>query len=235
MFSDLRLLIPTVVSGTALAAHFIFWMNSLFMVPVAVSVTIVTSYPLINLLVDSLLLHESVRPWQAAALIAGFTSIALFMNPRVSGISNFLGAALAFCGALAASAYFSLGRVLRRFEGVLEYGVSVYGVAAAVVLAYSLIVNANLINYSLRTYGYLAMLALIPMIGGHTLMNYLLRYMKSSAVTSIGIGEPVGASILAYVILNQSVSPTQACLMAAALLSIGIVVWGEVRGGRLVA
>ncbi len=226
-----KYLVLTIASGTALATHFLLWMESLFYVSVAVSVTIVVSYPLFNLLIDYLLLKERLRITQVVALLTGFTAIALFMSPRVSGVRSIYGVVLALTGALAASAYFSIGRVLRRFEGTLEYAVTVYGVATAVLLTYNLVTSTDFIHYGIKSYMYFVLLAVVPMIGGHTLMNYLLKYMKSSTVTSIALGEPVGASILAYLILNQYVTPTQALLMTVVITSILIIVREEVRSG----
>ncbi len=229
VFSDLRSCLLTVASGTALAIHFLLWMESLFYVSVAVSVTVVVSYPLINLLIDALLLRERIKGIQVFGLVTGFLGIALFMNPKVSGVKDVYGVLLAFLGALAASAYFSIGRVLRRSEGVIEYVTSVYGIASLVLLLYNLLFRVNIINYPLNSYIYFILLAIVPMMGGHTLMNYLLKYMKSSSVTSVALGEPIGATILAYIILHQHVTLNQVILMAVVLTSIAMVIKEEVR------
>jgi drug/metabolite transporter (DMT)-like permease len=60
---------------------------------------------------------------------------------------------------------------------------------------------------------------------GHTLLNYILRHMRALSVTTGVLGEAVGASILAYLILNQLL-PIQAYFFMFVVLSgIALVLW----------
>ncbi len=210
-----------ITSGLALATHFILWMESLFIIPVAVSVSVVVTYPLFNLIVDIALLHEKASYTQIAGMAVGLLGVLLFLNPSLSGIPNAYGVLLALGGALAATIYFTIGRILRAHGiGLTEYTIPVYGTATLFLAIYSWIASIDLIHYNSRTFLFFAMLAIIPMLGGHTLMNYLLKYMKSSSVTSIALGEPVGASLLAYLFLGEGVGPRQALLIALILAGV---------------
>ena len=217
----------TAFSGFLLGVHFLLWMESLFHVPVSISTTVVVSYPLFNLVVDVLVFHERIDVVQAVGLLTGFTCILLFMHPSVLGNYSVYGVLFSLGGALAASGYFSIGRYLRKRIGLMEYVLPTYGFASLTLLSYSLLVGVDLVSYPPKTYLYLVLLALLPMICGHTLMNYLLKYMKSSVVTSIALGEPVGASILAYFILGQVVDVSEVILMALVLSSILLTVSRE--------
>ncbi len=222
-----RIAILTMISGFALAMHFLLWMESLFHVSVAISVTVVASYPLFNLLIDLIFFRERVSLRQVLGLVVGFIGLILFLNPQISEVRSVYGVLLALGGAVAASIYFAIGRFIRRIQGLMEYVIPVYSFAAIVLLVYNIAMGVELVRYSLRSYVFFLLLAVVPMLGGHTLMNYLLRYMKSSSVTAIALGEPVGASILAYLILGQSVSLKQAILMIVVLFSILVVLKEE--------
>ncbi len=76
-------------------------MESLFYLPVAVSVTIVVSYPLYNLVIDKLLFREGVRVVQVVGLFTGFTGIVLFMHPHILVNYSFYGVLLALFGSIA--------------------------------------------------------------------------------------------------------------------------------------
>ncbi len=230
---NVRDLLMAFLSGFFLAFHFLLWMESLFHVPVAVSTTIVVSYPLINLMIDKLLFRENVKFIQYLGLFTGFLGISLFFHPFVSRDYSLYGALLALLGSIAASLYFSIGRYLRKRMGLIDYVVPVYGFASITLLMYNVVNNINLFNYSLRSYMFFVMLACIPMIGGHTLMNYMLKYMKSSTVTAIALGEPIGASILAYMFLGQTIDYVKALLMTIVILSVFIVVWSEEPGSTI--
>jgi drug/metabolite transporter (DMT)-like permease len=223
---DPKTFLIVTISGISLGLHFLLWMRSLFLVPVAVSVTIVTAYPFFNVVADVFFLKERIRTRQIMYLVLGFIFLTLFVNPRFSG-ANLQGSLLALGGAIAASVYFSIGRYLRKRVGLVQYVTPVYLVATFTVLIYSIVTGGNLINYALRTYVFFILLALVPMLGGHTLMNYLLKFMRSSTVTSMALGEPVGATLLAYIILGQKVTALQATLMALVIICLVGVVYEE--------
>ncbi|WP_245521864.1 DMT family transporter [Staphylothermus hellenicus] len=218
-----------VLSGVFLAAHFLFWMESLFLVPVAISTTIVVSYPLFSLVVDKIIYNERIYGIQYIGLTTGFIGIAFFMEPRLIGEYSVSGVILALLGAVAATGYFSIGRRVRKVVGLLEYTTIAYSSAAITLLVYSLFTGANLVHYGLNSYIYFFLLAIIPMLGGHTLLNYVLKYIKTSSATSIALGEPVGASILAYIFLGQIITPIQILLIIVILLSIALVLYPEIR------
>jgi len=225
---DRRVLGLSTLSGFLLAVHFLTWMESLFHVPVAVSTTIVVAYPLYNVVIDKFLLCERITRIQYSGFAVGFASLTLFLQPGFISVYSLYGVFLALASSLAAAGYFSLGRLARRNAGLLEYVVPAYSTASIYTLTYILALNGNIHAYSIKTYAYFALLALIPMIGGHTVMNYLLKYMKASSVTAIALGEPVGASILAFILLNQVVSLREAVFMGVTLFSISLILFGEV-------
>jgi len=227
---DRRVFGLSTISGFLLAVHFLTWMESLFHVPVAVSTTIVVAYPLYNVVIDRFLLSERITRVQYLGFAMGFTSLILFLQPGFTGVYSLYGVILALASSLAAAGYFSLGRLARRSASLLEYVVPAYFMASISTLTYILLISGNVYAYSTITYAYFTLMALIPMIGGHTVMNYLLRYMKTSSVTAIALGEPVGASILAYILLGQTIGFREASLMALVLLSVSLVLFGEMRG-----
>lgn len=66
-------------------------------------------------------------------------------------------------------------------------------------------------------------LALVPTIMGHTVFNWALRYVKAAVVSVSILGEPVGATILAYFIFDQV--PTMLQLMGGAVIITGLMIF----------
>jgi drug/metabolite transporter (DMT)-like permease len=214
----------SLVSGILLAVHFLLWMESLFLIPIAVSTTVVVTYPLFSLLIDHFIFKEGIGTFQVLGLTAGFIGVLLFLHPQILTGHEYHGVLLAFGGALGATVYFSIGRLVRRKTDVLSYTFFTYTSASISLLLYGLLRNEDLWTYSPQTYTFFLLLAVLPMIGGHTLINYLLRYVKTSVATSIALGEPVGASLLAYFLLQQQIDVPQALVMILVLSSIALTI-----------
>ncbi|MCE4624290.1 MAG: DMT family transporter [Desulfurococcales archaeon] len=224
-------------SGVALALHFGLWMMSLKHLPVGISVTIVDSYPALLAIVGSRLFNETYTGVQlVGAGLAMLGVAALAMHSSSSGLAPaggnpLLGSVLSFSGMIAVAVYFIIGKRLRRSRGTFEYTLIAYTVAA---LAGALICGASglsLTGYTRTTYVYLLLLGLLPMLGGHTVINYVLKRLSLLSATIPVLGEPVGASILAYIILHEPLDKASILLMALTLTGIALTLLGEQRKG----
>ncbi len=221
---DKWLLKASALSGFTLFAHFALWMESLFYIPVSYSTTIVVTYPMQLILLDAAL-GEAPSKRQVVGMICGFSLLLLLLTQGVFEALDLRGVVYSLLASTAASAYFGIGRVVRRRSlSVLEYTVPTYGFSSLIAFLYASIIGRNLFSYSPHSYAFFTLMSLAPMIGGHTVINYLLKYLKSSVATSIALTEPVGSSILAYLLLGQEVSMASAILMIMVVASICLVV-----------
>lgn len=133
---------------------------------------------------------------------------------------------LALIGAIAGGVYFTAGRFVKDKIAFNSYIFLTYSFATLTTFFINLLSSANpsfLFDYSLETWIYFILLALIPMSIGHTILNYVLRYMKTLPVTTSVLGEAVGASILTYLILGQLLPVSAYLSMLVVLFGIGIV------------
>lgn len=64
------------------------------------------------------------------------------------------------------------------------------------------------------------LLAVVPTLFGHTLFNWLLKWVSASTISMSILGEPVGAALLAYWIFGEVVTWSQ--WVGGALILIGI-------------
>ena len=114
-----------------------------------------------------------------------------------------LGDLLALVGAVMASAYFLLGRSIRRKISTLAYVWPCYGIAALLLLGFCLVGGQPVVGYDAQVYLILLLLALGPQVLGHSSFNWALAQFSPLMVTLAILGEPVGASILAILILHE--------------------------------
>jgi len=190
--------------GVVLAVHFASWITSLSLTSVASSVIFVHIDPVFVAVVSHFVLGEKVGRRTAlgiAVAFAGATMIA-WGDAGVGGGSLY-GDALALLGGVMLGVYILGGRHLRRSLDLVSYVTPVYATAAVVLLAMALALGVPLTGYPPTEYLIFLALALVPMIFGHTVYNWALRYVSAPVVSISLLGEPVGASILAYLVLGE--------------------------------
>ena len=218
-------------AGVFLAVHFALWNASLALTSVAASTTLVSCSPLFVGLGGRLLGEPpGRRAWLGIALaVAGAAVIGLGDAGAVqAGGRALLGDGLAFAGSVAMAGYLLLGRVARRRLPLSTYAASVYGVAAAVLLPACLLTGAALGGY--RAGSWLALAAIVagPQLLGHTVFNGLLARVSATVVAVAILAEPVGATALAWLLLDEL--PAAAFWLGAPLVLAGV--WLTVTGER---
>ncbi len=209
------------VAGSFLGLHFIAWIASLEYTSVASSVVLVTINPIFVGLGMVVVFRERLHPllvWGIALSVTGGILIG-YSDFQVEGQALY-GDMLALLGAVFHSGYLLLGQRLRRRLDLLPYITVVYGMAALLVLISALVTQQSFTGYAPATYLFMLLLALGPQLLGHTAYNWTLRYVSAAVVAVAILGEPVGASILAYFILDEHLTLLQ--IGGGALVLLGI-------------
>lgn len=216
--------------GVVLGVHFGSWVPSLALTSVASSVFLVTIHPVFVALWSHFAEREGpgALGWVGILVALAGGAVIAFTDASIEG-ERLLGDLLAVGGALAAGVYFLAGRRLRRRVSLLAYAVPVYAVAAVVVLAIAVANGDPLSGFAPRDYGIFLALALVPMILGHTLVNWSLKYVRASVVSVAILGEPVGSTILAFIFLSEAAPGGSLAGGAFVLAGIAMVVWDDNR------
>lgn len=216
------------LSGFLLALHFATWITSLELTSVAASSVLVAMNPLFVGLLSPLLLKESVAPAMLSGILVAVVGSGILGLGNLSGGGDpLLGDLLALAGAVCAAGYMMIGRTLRRKLTLMTYIFVVYGVAAIILLLIVWVDGQPMAGFKPETYGWLLYLALGPQLIGHTTFNWALRYLSAAYVTVTLLSEPIGASLLAWVFLNEP--PTTLEVLGGALILTGIAVASRVE------
>jgi len=199
--SDLALLL---LAGFFLAVHFGAWITSLKYIPIATSVVLVNSHPLFVVLASYLFLGE--RP-SRIHLLGTVTGLAGMLIIGREGIRNaelaLAGDALAILGALAVVGYFIIGRKVRARVSLLAYVTPLYAACSVILLIWAVATGTRLHPYGRVEWSYFAALAVVPTIFGHTVFNWAIKHVRPSTISLAFLGEPVVASVLAFLFFNQ--------------------------------
>ncbi len=218
-------------SGIALAVHFATWVTSLKYTSVAVSVVLVDSAPMFAAVLGWALLGDRITLREAVGIALGMLGAAAIVGEAWTLTErDLLGATLALAGAVALALYLVAGRALRRSLDTLSYAASVYGVSGLALAAGALSIGSPLTGYPFREYAIFLALALGPSCVGHTLYNYALKYVKAHVVSLAILMEPIGATVLAWVVLGEVPSLRVVIGGAVLLAGVTLAVTGSERG-----
>lgn len=159
-----------------------------------------------------------------------FLGIVLITVPEFYvSMKALIGDLLALVGSMSGAVYFLVGRFIRVKVSLAMYTVPVYSVSALTTLFVGLILHSRLWPYPLYTWLYILMIVLGPMLLGHTLLNYSLRYSRAITITTSTLGEPIVASLLAYIIFHQVPQALTVVGIVMTLLGIYTVISEETR------
>jgi drug/metabolite transporter (DMT)-like permease len=233
------------LAGFFLALHFATWITSLEYTTVASSVVIVTTTPLWVALLSPIVLRENItRPVIIGMILAlvGGTIVGLsdlcswnhglvcppaeeFMRGRA-----LFGDFLALAGAWMAAGYLLIGRRLRTKIPLIPYIFVVYSMAALVLIIIMLLAGESPFGFSPIAYLWMVLLALIPQLLGHSTFNWALKYLPASFVSVTLLGEPIGSTLLALIILKEI--PTGLELFGGLLILTGIFVASRAQSAK---
>jgi drug/metabolite transporter (DMT)-like permease len=216
-----RNLLFSVVSGFFLSLHFILWIASLDYTSVASSVVLVSTSPIFVGLGARLFIHEPPSRLLkiAITLAVGGAAVIGWGDMRLGGTA-LQGDLMAIGGAIMAAGYLLSGRRVRQEVPLSGYALMTYGTATILLLIVCLAMGQPLGGFSLPDYVWLILLGLGPQLIGHTSFNWALEYLQASVVSIVTLGEPIGATILAYIIFGEALTLTKA--VGGAIILVGI-------------
>ena len=199
--ADLWLL---VASGILLGVHFASWITSLKYTTISNSVVIVATQPFFVAIMEWLFWKEKISRWTAIGMAVAFVGMVIISRSdfHLSG-NQLLGDMLALIGAFCAGAYLMAGRKIRQKLPNRYYVFPVYLIAALTLLVIAVPFHSPLTGFPAKTWLCFFLLALIPTMMGHSLYNYLLKFVRAHLVAVTILGEPIGATVFAALIFGE--------------------------------
>jgi len=230
-------------SGVFLALHFASWIMSLESTNVISSVVLVTTTPLWVTAFSPLVLHEKVPRRFLFGLCIAFLGVLMISFVGVGEISGWginifyqkntpsiVGNILALFGAICAACYVVIGRILRRHISNSSYILSVYSTSAFTLTLFILLNHQYSLSINYSDIKWLVLLALIPQVIGHSLINWSLGILPAFFVAISLLGEPIGSTIMAIIFLKEIPSVNEVVSAVIILAGIFIAISNPKRG-----
>lgn len=130
-----------------------------------------------------------------------------------------LGDILSFLCVIAVVGYLLIGQNAVKKVSHWIYSFCVFIFAAMVLTVFNLISGVPLVGYETREWGIFLLLAVIPTIS-HVINNWLLNYVNATTISMSILGEPIGATALAVMLLGERLSPMQ--IIGGLIVLIGV-------------
>ena len=136
--------------------------------------------------------------------------------------ANLFGNSIALLSALFLAITFVLAEEIRQETANVVYGRSLFFVASITVLFIAATAGDSILNFKPGDIPWFLFLGLVPSIFGHNLLNYAVKYITPTAVSSVPLGEPIIASIFALLLFEEAI-PIGA-LLGGPVVLIGVYI-----------
>jgi drug/metabolite transporter (DMT)-like permease len=218
------------LAGLFLALHFATWISSLNYTSVANSVVLVNTNPLwVGLLTPLISKDRLTLMTKISIVVSVIGGVVIGIGDLATGGQALWGDFLALVGSICAAMYLLLGRNLRRKLSLLAYIFLCYGSAAIILCPFVIALRLPVVGFSTGTYAALVSMALIPQIIGHSSYNWALKWFSASLIAVSLLGEPIGATILAYIIFGETLTWAKFVGGSLILAAIYLAARGEKR------
>lgn len=216
-------------AGIFLAGHFGLWFESLNHTTVASSTLILALQPAIALVGGLVFFKEKIDIRTVAAMGIAFAGVVVVGGGSFGGGSGaLLGNILSFLAVVSVVLYLMIGQRNVKSINHWVYSFLVFLVAGITVAVFNLIGGIAFTGYSGNDWMVFPMLAIFP-TGAHIIFNLLLNYVNTTTVSMSTLGEPIGASILAVILLNEVLTSVE--MIGGVLIIAGIFYFLRLQGG----
>jgi len=214
--------LAAVAAGISLALHFHAWIASLELTTISASCTLVATTPIWTALLTPWLSSDVLQGRTLAAIGVAFTGVVVIGGGDFGVDETALrGDLLAIAGALFAALYVLAGRRVRPHLSLASHLFVTYGTAALWLGASVAASGEPFAGYAPPTWWALAGLALVPQLGGHSILNWSLRWFSASFAAVATLSEPIFATLFAWILFEEV--PDEATAIGGPILILGVV------------
>lgn len=219
------------LAGLFLAAHFTLWVASLGLTSVASASVLVTGHPVLLILIESVFLRMRFKRLTWLGVLIAFGGSALLaltdQTPATTYTNPAAGNLLAITAAMMFVGYILISQNIRRHHTWLDYVSRIYVTTAVFTVLFFWAGGGAMEAFTPGVIWSGLGLALGAQLIGHGVLNYAVKFIRPTLLSTLILAEPVFATLLAVVVFHEV--PAAASLAAMALIMAGILTswWGR--------
>ncbi len=196
---------PTFLAGVFLGLHFASFFWGVRNTSIANATLLANTGPLFTIAIsyfkNKTVSRDLVGPLIITifgVLIIQWSNLGLFKSSLLGNLASL------FSGFCIANTYL-IAKNIRKENNNLAYGRSLFFYAAATIGFICIISNVSILAFKASDFFWFLFLGLVPSILGHNSLNYALKYLSPTAIASVPLGEPIIASLIAYVLFLEKI------------------------------
>lgn len=223
------------LAGFCLGLHLTFWIASLHYTSVASATVLVSIQPVMLIVAESLIFKRRFASVVWMGVLLACFGVAwlgvLDMDQESLFVDAPFGNFLALVAAVIFVVYFLIGRKIRQKAEWIDYVFHLYLHAAITCIALTLIWSGGLPYISATALLVGIGLAIGPTIIGHGSINYAVKYISPTLISTLILSEIVLAAVMAYFLFQEY--PGTWSVIAMITIMSGVVLSLSHKGGTL--
>jgi drug/metabolite transporter (DMT)-like permease len=216
-------------AGAILAAHFGCFLGGLALTSLPAAVTLVSLEPVAVVVVAALAFRLRPRAGEVLGIALATFGALIVARAAGQGAHRVAGDALVLVAALLFGVYLAAARGLASLLPARSYVALVYA-SASILLTLVCVVAGVPLTLAPGAWAYVVALALLPTLGGHTLVQWASRHAPPALVALVSPGETLGSLALGALWLGERPSPLEG--LGAFVVLVGVLVTLAAQRGR---
>ncbi|MDC7234510.1 MAG: DMT family transporter [Spirochaetales bacterium] len=201
----LKQILPSLLPGVFLAAHFVFFIFGARLIPGAHASLITTLSPIFMPFLMFFLIREKITPWEILGSILALSG-ALFLGLKDSryAAEYIKGDVLCFIGMLFVTLYLALARRNRKNSPLWFYMIPLYMTGGIICLVIAAAAGADLLPRSSDDWISILGLSVISTVAGHSINNFGMRKLRGQLVSLLNLTQILFASFFAFLVFAET-------------------------------
>lgn len=204
-----------------IALHQVCFITSLSYTSIAASTFLTCTQPIFTAILGYIFLKEVVSLRSILAIVGAILGMAAITFGGGSSETALWGNILALAASVLAAIFVLFARRFRQTTPLVPFMLVLHMSGSIFQAILASFADVSLAGFSTNSWFALLMLALVPTLIGHTLLNFAVGYLPAFVVSASILGEPVGATLLGWAAFGEV--PAGWTLLGAGLIVMCIL------------
>ena len=206
-------------AGILLGFHFSTFFAGVQFTTIANATLFGTLAPVFTAIIDKVK-GKTINRGIITGLVLSISGTVIIQTVDITRWDYFIGNSLSLLSSFFMALVWIQAKKVRKSLGTITYSRNLFFIAGVTILFIVVFSGDSIFDFQKKHLSWFLFLGIVPSILGHNLLNYSIRYISPTAVSSVVLGEPIIASILGYFFFQEAIPKTS--LLGGPLILFGI-------------